>query len=127
LAEALTKFGFEYDFGDRDRASRELAAIADQYTKAARTLRDQAMANTALQAEAAPWLAKFAAGADALAAVSSLAVEGRLENPEAAATVQHHLNRLSDDRYRVFGDVLEMFLAELVARMNDTRQEEEDA
>lgn len=39
LADALTRFAFEYDHGDRDRGCAALAAVADKLTAAARGLR----------------------------------------------------------------------------------------
>jgi hyaluronoglucosaminidase len=107
LAEVLDAYRFELLFGDPAAAHARLAAHAAAMQATARQLLD-GMHNHALRVDLDRWLRKYARGADALAAVARAA-----DDAERSALAARLRGELDADRTRVFGDVLDMFLAEL--------------
>lgn len=105
LTQALQGYAFQIESGHAEAAVNGLATYAQELTAAADHLLGRHMENSVLQAELSPWLAKFRAGADAVAAIT----RGR---DQAALT--EALKHLREDPRRVFGDVLEMTLADLL-------------
>ena len=72
-------------------------------------------ANPALATEQAPWLRVAGLGADALVALGSVFAGAQAPSEAAvAAALGPHLAVLREQRFRVFGDVLEMTLTDLV-------------
>jgi hyaluronoglucosaminidase len=98
LAEELARFDFDLAHGDGAVARKRLSAVAERLAEAAATLRSPDAHNPRLADELAPWLEKFAIGADAVAA---------LARSDAA-----ELHRLADELSRrphvVYGSLLEM-------------------
>ncbi len=107
LTEALDRFSFESEYGDPVDARRALGGFADDLRAAADHLLGDGMENRRLQAELLPWLEKFRAGADAVSVIAA--------DPDRSAAADA-LDRLRSDPHRVFGDVLEMTLAEMTER-----------
>ena len=113
LTAALQRFAFEIQFGDAEAAGHQLSTFAEELGAAADHLLGNTMENGTLQTELRPWLTKFKLGAEAVSALathsttSSMAATGR----ELMTTF---LIQLRNDPHRVFGDVLEMTIAELI-------------
>jgi hyaluronoglucosaminidase len=107
LAGVLDTYRFERLFGDPTKADADLRAHAERMRATARHLLG-GLSNAALGVELGRWLAKYAAGADALIAVAGTATDG-----ERSAVARRCRAALDADRTKVFGDVLDMFLAEL--------------
>jgi hyaluronoglucosaminidase len=114
VGKALERLGFALD-QDPDRvapAATELRGLADRLLAAAQHLQGDDVANLALMDECRPWLRGFELGAEALARLADLAVEGRLET-DGTTELRSFLIRLRRARVRVFGDVVEMTLSDL--------------
>jgi hyaluronoglucosaminidase len=111
LTNALNRFTFASEFGDLSAARQQLAAFADELGAAADHLLGDAVENQRLQAELMPWLEKFRAGTDAVAVIAAHAGA-----PTGRSAVAAALDRLRSDPHRVFGDVLEMTLADMTDR-----------
>jgi len=105
LTQALQVYAFQVESGHATAAAHGLATQARELTAAAEHLLGRGMENRVLQAELSPWLAKFRAGSDAVAAIA----DGRDQ-----AELTSALKQLREDPRRVFGDVLEMTLADLL-------------
>ncbi|MGV8912155.1 MAG: protein O-GlcNAcase [Rhodoglobus sp.] len=114
LAEALERFTFELEYGDRDAAAAELLQRAEAMVLAADRLLDGQVSNPALIAEVRPWLESFRLGSHALVAVATLAAADRLDS-DGPTVLRPFLEGLRSAHRRVFGDLLDMTLAELVA------------
>lgn len=114
LAEALERFTFELEYGDRAVAAAELLARAESMVAAADRLLDGPVVNPALIAEVRPWLESFRWGSLALVEVATLAAAGRLDT-DGPSVLRPFLDGLRSARRRVFGDLLDMTLAELIA------------
>ncbi|MGV8858381.1 protein O-GlcNAcase [Rhodoglobus sp.] len=114
LAEALERFTFEVDYGDRARAATELLQRANLMVQAADRLLDGPVSNPELIAEVRPWLESFRVGSLALVEVATLAADDRLDS-DGPAVLRPFLDRLRSAHRRVFGDLIDMTLAELVA------------
>lgn len=112
LSEELEAFAFQLEFGDPTVARARLAAFAEETRLAAEHLLSPDVANPALQAELAPWLTKFELGAEAIGALAVHAEARDSITADEEAILTDVLNRLRNDGHRVFGDVLEMTLAE---------------
>ncbi|EAR26095.1 hypothetical protein A20C1_09449 [marine actinobacterium PHSC20C1] len=112
LAEALERFTFELEYGDREVAAADLSALAQSMVLAADRLLDGSVSNPALIAEVRPWLETFRLGSLALVAVADLAAAGTLDS-EGSAVLRPYLDGLRSAHRRVFGDLLDMTLAEL--------------
>ncbi|WP_010204478.1 protein O-GlcNAcase [Salinibacterium sp. PAMC 21357] len=114
LAEALERFTFELEYGDRVSAAAELVQRAESMVQAADRLLDGPVSNPALIAEVRPWLKSFRLGSQALVEVATLATVDRLDT-DGPTVLRPFLEGLRNARRRVFGDLLDMTLAELVA------------
>ncbi len=112
VTAALEAFAFRSWQGDRPGAARDLEALADRLCAAAEHLLRGPVRNPALIEECRPWIEAFSIGADALGTLARLAATGNLET-DAAATLLPYLARLRDARVRVFGDAVDMTLAEV--------------
>jgi hyaluronoglucosaminidase len=124
VAGALEAFLFRVDAADGDpdevagaaervAATAELGALADRLLAAADHLLRGPVANRALAEECRPWIEAFELGARAIRAVAELAAAGRLAPDDARPVLLPHLAALRDARVRVFGDALDMTLADL--------------
>ncbi|HKF84544.1 MAG TPA: hypothetical protein VKB30_02095, partial [Candidatus Limnocylindrales bacterium] len=103
--------------GDRTRLATEavaLRALADRLVAAADHLLRGPVANGALIEECRPWIEAFEVGARAMCRAAELAADGRLPADEEAVThaLVPFLAELRHRRVRVFGDALDMFLAD---------------
>ena len=116
VSRALEAFLFQTERGDRAAAAAELDALADRLLAAAAHLLRGPVANRALMDEARPWLEAFELGARAIGAIADLAARDRLRS-DAATVLRPYLVRLRRARVRVFGDALEMTLADLSGTM----------
>ncbi|MBH0116860.1 beta-N-acetylglucosaminidase domain-containing protein [Salinibacterium sp. NG253] len=114
LGEALERFTFESEYGDAATAAANLLAVAHTMLGAADRLLDGPVANPQLIAEVRPWLESFRVGARALVEVAELAAAGRLSTAGPSRLLPY-LDTLRAARRRVFGDLLDMTLAELVS------------
>jgi hyaluronoglucosaminidase len=115
VTSALAAFAFESEHGAGQReASRDLESLAERLLAAAEHLLRGPVRNRALIDEARPWIEAFEIGAQALQCIARLAGAERLEH-DARAELTPYLHRLREARVRVFGDVLDMTLAELTA------------
>lgn len=112
LSGALQEFTFEVEYGDPAAARIRLEAFAEEVRLAAAHLLSSHVENRALQAELAPWLTKFELGAHAIGALAAHASTRDLTTPEGRSIMADVLRRLRNDDHRVFGDVLEMTLAD---------------
>ena len=113
VTRALESFAFRLEQGDA-AAAADLRALADRLLAAADRLLRGPIHNPALIDECRPWIAAFEVGAEALRHAARLAAEGRLE-ADATAELRPYLARLRHARVRVFGDAVDMFLADLTA------------
>jgi len=121
VTAALASFGAAADeaaeSGDRTRLATEavaLRALADRLVAAADHLLRGPVANGALIEECRPWIEAFEVGARAMCRAAELAADGRLPADEEAVThaLVPFLAELRHRRVRVFGDALDMFLAD---------------
>ena len=112
VTSALQAFAFRTDQGDAAAAASDLGTLAERLIAAARHLLHGPVENRALIAECRPWIEAFEVGAIALRHVATLALERRLEQ-DGPAELRPYLVRLRQARVRVFGDVLDMALADL--------------
>ena len=113
VTSALQAFAFRTDQGDAAAAASELGTLAERLVAAARHLLHGPVENRALIAECRPWIEAFEVGAIALRHIATLALERRLEQ-DGPAELRPYLVRLRQARVRVFGDVLDMALADLI-------------
>ena len=103
--------------GDTGRLLGEAAALrglaASLLAAVDRLLRDEP-ANPSLIDDCRPWIEAFEVGARAMCRAADLATEGRLPaDPQAVAEgLLPYLAELRRRRVRVFGDALDMFLAD---------------
>lgn len=114
VTRAIEAFAFQLEQGEGAAASAELAALADRLLAAADRLLRGPVGNPVLVEECRPWISAFELGARALRRVAELAAAGRLE-ADAASELVRYLAELRHARVRVFGDALDMFLADLTA------------
>lgn len=118
VTRALERFSFETEHGDPEAAADELGGLAERLLAAADHLLRGPVSNRRLIEEARPWIEAFEIGAEALQRMASLARSGRLQ-PEGATSLAPYLERLRARRVRVFGDVLDMALADMTAPVDD--------
>jgi hyaluronoglucosaminidase len=119
VSHALESFLFRIDRGDRSErfaAAAELGLLADRLVAAAAHLLRGPVQNRTLMDEARPWLVAFELGARAIRAIADLAAADRMA-ADGAAVLRPFLVRLRRARVRVFGDALEMTLADLSGTM----------
>lgn len=117
LAALLERFAFDYQFGVPADAVAQLrlqlarlAGVADRMGR---------LENRELADEIAPWVAQYARGVEALdAAVAALEPGAVGEPPQllgsARDAIAARLEGLRAARLRVFGDLVDMFLSDLV-------------
>ena len=112
VSRALSSFAFRTAQGEGRAAATELGALADRLLDAADHLLRGPVTNRALVDEGRPWIEAFETGAQALRRVADLAAEGRLD-ADGRAELLPYLHALRRARVRVFGDAVDMALAEL--------------
>jgi hyaluronoglucosaminidase len=121
VAAALSAFALAADnaaqTGDRDRLRAEataLGALAESLLAAADRLLGGNVANPQLIEECRPWIEAFEVGARAMCRTADLVIEGRLPGDHDTVTAEllPYLAELRRRRVRVFGDALDMFLAD---------------
>ncbi|GAA3730968.1 hypothetical protein GCM10022239_04460 [Leifsonia bigeumensis] len=115
LQHALESFAFESVYGDPEHAADELDEVADRMLAAAERLLRGPARTRRLVAEARPWIEAFKIGARAVKCVVELYRSGRLGS-DGPTELAPFLGRIRDLRVRVFGDVLDMTLSELIVR-----------
>jgi hyaluronoglucosaminidase len=98
-------------------AAEELRALATDLLGAADHLLRGDVANPSLVEECRPWIEAFELGARAMCRAADLAAEGRLpgDRREVASALVPYLGELRHRRVRVFGDALDMFLADITS------------
>jgi hyaluronoglucosaminidase len=112
VGQALETFAFRLDQGEGRAAAADLAALADRLLAAAHHLLRGPVENTALVNECRPWIEAFETGAHAIAHIARLGAAGRLGS-DGPAELRPWLVALRQARVRVFGDALDMILADL--------------
>lgn len=112
VTKALESFASRLDHGDGEAAAADLGALADRLLGAADHLLRGPTKNSALIDEVRPWIASFETGAQALKHVAELAAAGRLD-ADGPIELRPYLDRLRRARVRVFGDAVDMTLADL--------------
>jgi hyaluronoglucosaminidase len=112
VTRALERFAFRVDEGEVSEAAHDLAALADTLLGAADHLLRGPVANPGLIDESRPWIEAFEVGARTMRRMADLAADGRLAQ-EAQAELRPALIELRQRRVRVFGDALDMTLADL--------------
>jgi hyaluronoglucosaminidase len=110
LAATLSRFAFDYDFGDRAQAVSDLAATAAHLSATATAMSE--IANSAFLADARPWVDQYARAASALAVCADLLAAGPLD-AAGRAQIMERLSDLRAHRRRVHGDLVDMFLSDL--------------
>ena len=114
VTAAITAFLFECEHGGGPvAASADLARLADRLIAAADHLLRGNVSNRALMDEARPWIQSFETGAHALQCLAQLAAQDK-PRAEWGQALKPYLLEMRDARRRVFGDVLDMTLADLV-------------
>lgn len=113
FSRTLERFAFLIETGKPHAAAAELAAYAQRLGAASARLLSDDFGNRRLVEEARPWLESFRLGAEAIALMAQLTAAGRLEadGPIALASFR---DELIAARRRVFGDALDMMLADIV-------------
>lgn len=109
---ALEEHTFGLLIGDTDRAVRTLAPLADRLAASARRLLNGPVENQRLIDESRPWIEAFAVGAAAMQKLAELTRAGRLDD-EGPRVLRPFLDDLRARRLRIFGDVLDMTLADI--------------
>ncbi len=91
--------------------------LANDLATAADHLLRGDVSNPSLVEECRPWIEAFELGARAMCRAAELAIDGRLPGDQQAitATLVPYLAELRDRRVRVFGDALDMFLADVTS------------
>jgi hyaluronoglucosaminidase len=112
VTRALERFAFRVEEGEGVDAARELASLADTLLAAAEHLLRGPLANPGLVDESRPWIEAFEIGARTMRRMADLAADGRLAR-DAQAELRPALIELRQRRVRVFGDALDMTLADL--------------
>lgn len=96
------------------RAAGAVASAGHTLLDAVARITGPGFANPALAAEQAPWLRVAAIGARALVRLGEVLADPTTDRPKRAETLTPHLSELTSQRFRVFGDVLEMTLHDLI-------------
>ncbi|MFI5292186.1 MAG: protein O-GlcNAcase [Candidatus Limnocylindrales bacterium] len=112
VGHALEAFAFARLDGRGREAAHDLRGTADALIAAADHLLHGPVGNAALIAEARPWITAFETGAQALRRIADLEADGRLAS-DGPTELLPYLERLRRAPVRVFGDVMEMTLADL--------------
>jgi hyaluronoglucosaminidase len=102
------------DAGRLDEEATALRTLAESLIAAADRLLGGDVANAPLIEECRPWIEAFEVGARAMCRAADLASEGRLPGDLDTVTAEllPYLAELRRRRVRVFGDALDMFLAD---------------
>ncbi len=114
VATALEAFAFRTWKGEGAAAAQDLAELADRLLVAADHLLRGPVHNPALIEECRPWIEAFELGSRALRHIARLGAEGRLES-ESSPKLLPYLAQLRAARVRIFGDAVDMTLADLTA------------
>ncbi|MBX3099915.1 MAG: beta-N-acetylglucosaminidase domain-containing protein [Salinibacterium sp.] len=109
LGAQLERFAFDHAFGDSATASADLANIAERLVEVA--ARMPHIANRALAAEVAPWVAQYERAAQALRLCAEILAAGPVD-ASGRARVMSALAELRSHRLRVHGDLVDMFLSD---------------
>ena len=111
------------DTGPLSVQAAALGELAGRMLAAAGLLLRGPVANPALVDDCRPWLETFELGARAMCRVADLAAEGRLPGDREAviAELLPYLAELRQRRVRVFGDALDLFLADATTVSADVR------
>lgn len=112
VTRALEAFALRREQGDGAAAALGLGALADRLLAAADHLLRESVGNAGLIGEARPWIESFETGARALRRIADLAGDDRLDS-EGPSELLPYLQRLRRARVRVFGDAVDMALADL--------------
>jgi hyaluronoglucosaminidase len=112
VGQALEAFAFRLGRGEGRAAAADLAALADRLLAAAHHLLRGPVENAALVDDCRPWIEAFELGAHVIRRIADLAAEDRLD-ADARTELIPYLARLRRARVRVFGDALDMTLADL--------------
>jgi len=121
--ELLYAAAFAWRTGDLEGAVSILNEVSSQIASAAHRLASPGFSVPDLQRDIAPWVDKYRLGGEALAAMAralrAAAARDRVDgmpdtSPDAIAELRAVYERLQDNRYRMFGDGLEMTLAEMI-------------
>ena len=124
VSAALSSFSAAVDetaeTGDDIRlraAADELRAVATRLLAAAEHLLRGEVANPALVEECRPWIEAFEVGARSMCRTADLVAERHLPGDpgEVASSLVPFLAELRHRRVRVFGDALDMFLADITS------------
>ncbi|MCB0907986.1 MAG: beta-N-acetylglucosaminidase domain-containing protein [Nocardioidaceae bacterium] len=100
---------------ERIDAATALARAGQRLRDAVVRIGSAGFANPGLAAEQTPWLRVAGLGADAIVALGGVfAAPDAPSDAAVAAALGSHLDALRQQRFRVFGDVLEMTLTDLV-------------
>jgi hyaluronoglucosaminidase len=96
-------------------AATALQGLSTQLLAAAAHLLRSEVANPTLIEECRPWIEAFEAGADAMCRAAELALEGHLpaDRDRVTTALVPFLADLRRRRVRVYGDALDMFLADM--------------
>jgi hyaluronoglucosaminidase len=122
VSSALVSFSVAADeavetggVGSLRDAAAELQGLSTQLLAAAAHLLRGDVANPTLIDECRPWIEAFELGAAAMCHAAELALEGQLptDRERVTRTLVPYLADLRHRRVRVFGDALDMFLADL--------------
>lgn len=114
ITEAVGRWGFLVSRGEATEAEAVLVQAAGDVISACRRLLGGPVANPALIAEARPWIEAALAGAELLELLARRGSSGRVD----AATVEalaEGLARFRSYGKRVFGDVVEMTVGDVIA------------
>ena len=103
------------DAKGRSRVAAEVVATGRRLRDAVTRITRPGFANPGLAAEQAPWLRVAALGAEAMVAMGEVLGDPASDQDAIVAALAPHLTILRDQRHRVFGDVLEMTLNDLVS------------
>jgi hyaluronoglucosaminidase len=114
VTRALEAFAFRTWRGDAAGAGAALCLLAERLLAAADHLLRGPVTNETLIDECRPWIESFELGARAIHHIAELATEGRLET-DGRVELLPYLARLREARVRVFGDAVDMTLADLTA------------
>ena len=112
VSRALASFAFRAAQGEGPAAAADLGALADRLLDAADHLLRGPAADRALVDEGRPWIEAFETGAQAIRRMAELEASGRLAS-DGPMELLPYLTALRRARVRVFGDALEMALADL--------------
>lgn len=121
LGAHLERFAFDYQFGDAARAVQELRVELAKLAEVGARL--EHIENRALAAEIAPWVAQYVRGIRAVdEAVSLLDTDECGVSPQlrgqARVVIMQRLEELRSARLRVFGDLVDMFLSDMVGEFS---------